>query len=308
LLIGASGVPLRKLPPLVATGSVVGTVLPDVAAELGLVPGVAVVAGTPDLHSAAAGAGAVLPYEAHLAVSTTSWLSCPYPGKKTDPIRQITTVPGITAGLNLVANNQESGGAALEWLRNCLSDGGEPHSYDRMTALAAQAPPGSGGVLFTPWLAGERSPVDDRSARAGFHNLSLQTTRPEMVRSVLEGVAFNARWLAEGVERFIGRRLGPIRAIGGGAISSLWCSIYADVLDRPIEQVADPQHANLRGSALLAGMALGQVRPEEIRSLVPLEATHLPDQEHVRRYDRLFAEFPAFYSAQKGLFARLNRP
>jgi xylulokinase len=307
VLIGASGVPRRKLPPLVATGSVVGTVLPDVAAELGLVPGVAVVAGTPDLHSAAAGAGAVLPYQAHLAVSTTSWLSCPYPGKKTDPIRQITTVPGITPGLNLVANNQESAGAALEWLRNCLSDGGEPPSYDRMTALAAQAPPGSGGVLFTPWLAGERSPVDDRSARAGFHNLSLQTTRPEMVRSVLEGVAFNARWLAEGVERFIGRRLGPIRAIGGGAISPLWCSIYADVLDRPIEQVSDPQHANLRGSALLAGMALGQVRPDEIRSLVPLEATHHPDQEHVRRYDRLFAEFPAFYSAQKGLFARLNR-
>jgi xylulokinase len=307
VLVRSSGVPLAKLPPLIATGSVVATVLPEVAAELGLGPGVAVVTGTPDLHSGATGAGAVLAYQAHLAISTTSWMSCPYPKKKTDPIRQIATVPGLSADLNLVANNQESGGAALEWLRRWLAGTDRPCSYEQMTTLAAQAAPGSGGVLFTPWLAGERSPVDNRAARAGFHNLSLQTTRPDMVRAVLEGVAFNTRWLLDGVERFVGRRLGPIRAIGGGANSPLWCAIYADVLDRPIEQVADPQHANLRGGALLAGLALGQVEPHEIRSLVPVEATHLPRPEHRQAYDALYAEFPAFYSAQKGMFTRLNR-
>jgi xylulokinase len=265
------------------------------------------VAGTPDLHSAAAGAGAVLAHQVHLAVSTTSWMSCPYPAKKTDPIRQMATVPGFLDGLNLVANNQDSGGAALEWLKGWLPDGSGSYSYDQLTALAAQAKPGSGGLIFTPWLAGERSPVDNRSARGGFHNLSLRTTRADIARSVLEGVAFNARWLAEALERFVGRRLGPIRAVGGGATSRLWCSIYASVLDRPIEQVADARHANLRGSALLAGLALGRVRPDELATLVPLEATHLPDPAYREVYDRLFAEFPALYSAQKGLFARLNR-
>ncbi len=307
LLIGMAGVPAGKLPPLVATGSVVGGLLPAVADDLGLLPGIPVVAGTPDLHSAAAGAGAVLAHQAHLAISTTSWVSCPHPAKKTDPIRQMATVPGFVDGLNLVANNQDSGGAALEWLRGWIGADDEPWSYDRLTDLAAAAAPGSGGLIFTPWLAGERSPVDNRSARGGFHNLSLRTTRAELVRSVLEGVAFNARWLVEALERFVGRRLGPIRAVGGGATSPLWCSIYASVLDRPIEQVADAQHANLRGSALLAGLALGRVHPDELAALVPVAATHRPDPATRDVYDRLFAEFPALYSAQKGSFARLNR-
>ncbi len=307
VLVKASGVPGWKLPPLVPTLSLLGEVRPSVAEELGLGPGVVVVAGTPDLHSAAAGSGAVLAHQAHLAISTTSWVSCPYPRKKTDPIRQMATVPGVLPGLNLVANNQESGGGSLEWMRNCLSGVGGPSSYEQLTALAARAEPGSGGVIFTPWLAGERSPVDDRAARAGFHNLSLRTTRAEMVRAVMEGVAFNSRWLSEAVERFTGRRFGSIRAIGGGATSDLWCSIYADVLDRTIEQVAEPVHANLRGSALLAGLGLGLLQPAELRSLVPVAATHRPEPTWRRRYDRLFAEFPALYSAQKGTFRRLNR-
>ncbi len=308
VLVRASGVPVGKLPPLIPTGDVVGTVLPAVADDLGLPPGVAVVSGTPDLHSAAAGAGAVRAFEPHLAISTTSWVSCPYPRKKTDPFRQMATVPGITPGLNLVANNQDSGGGALEWLRKCLSEGREPCSYEQMTSLAAKAEPGSGGVLFTPWLAGERSPVDNRAARGGFHNLSLRTTQAQLVRSVMEGVAFNARWLSEAVERFVGRPFGPIRAIGGGATSPLWCSIYAGILDRPIEQVGDPLHANLRGSALLAGMALGHLQAEEVRSLVPVEATHHPDPATRECYDKLFAEFPSLYAAQRGVFRRLNRP
>jgi len=307
VLISASGVPVDKLAPLRPTGSVVGTVRAAVADDLGIPLDVPVVTGMPDLHSAAAGAGAVLIHQAHLAVSTTSWLSCPHPGKKTDPFRQMATVPGFVPGLNLVANNQDSGGAALQWLRGLLADRDDPGSFDDLTGLAAAAPPGSGRVLFTPWLAGERSPVDNRSARGGFHNLSLRTTRAELVRAVLEGVAFNTRWLAQGVERFIGQSLGPIRAIGGGATSSLWCSIYADVLGRTIEQVADPVHANLRGAALLAGLALGQVRAEEIASLVTLEAVHRPEPGHRPLYDELFREFLALYSAQSGTFARLNR-
>jgi xylulokinase len=307
-LVAASGVPAAKLPPLRQTAAVVGTVLPRVARDLGLPEGVMVVAGTPDLHSACVGSGAVLPLQPHVAISTTSWVSCPFPRKKTDAIHQMATVPGILPGLRLVANNQESGGRALEWLRDCLDGdlpGGVPTPFDDLTRLAADARPGSGRLIFTPWLAGERSPIDDRRARGGFHNLSLQTTRAEMVRSVLEGVALNSRWLARSVERFVGQPLGTFRAIGGGATSSLWCSIYADVLDRPVEQVADPVLANLRGAALIAGLTLGAVVPDELRAMVPVAATHLPDHDAAAVYDELAAEFPALYGAQKRTFARL---
>jgi xylulokinase len=184
---------------------------------------------------------------------------------------------------------------------------GRAPSYDELTALAATAPAGSGDVLFTPWLAGERSPVDDHAARGGFHNLSLATTQAHLVRAVLEGVAYNSRWLFEAVEEFAGRRLEPIRIIGGGAKSDLWCQIHADVLDRTVEQVADPIFANLRGAALFAGMALGAIEAEQVHSLVKVKATYSPHDQQRAVYDRLYAEFPGLFKSQKPMFHRLNR-
>jgi len=319
VLVRAAGLPADKLPPLVPTASVMGDVRADVAGELGLGAGVQVVAGVPDLHSAAVGAGAVGDYRTHLAISTTSWISCPVPKKKTDLVRQIASVPGLSAGSYLVADNHETGGLCLQWLRdNVVAPDDEPArlvpvdatvpSFDAMTALAATAPAGSGDVLFTPWLAGERSPVDDRNARGGFHNLSLSTTRAHLVRAVLEGVAYNSRWLFEAVEHFTGRRLDPVRVVGGGATSDLWCQIHADVLDRTIERVAQPVHANLRGAALLAGVALGAISLEEVDSLAPVDARFRAGDDDRRVYDRLYSEFPKLYKAQRPMFSRLNRP
>ncbi len=137
--------------------------------------------------------------------------------------------------------------------------------------------PGSGRVLFTPWLNGERSPVDDHTIRGGFHNLSLATTRPQMVRAVFEGVAFNSRWLLEAVEKFAGRRLDSLAFIGGGANSDQWAQIHADVLGREIRQVADPVLANVRGAALITLMALGRIRLEDIPGMVEIRRTFTPD-------------------------------
>jgi xylulokinase len=314
VLVRMAGIDSSKLPPLRPTGSVVGTVRADVATDLGLGPEVAVVAGTPDLHSAAAGAGTLEDFQCHLAISTTSWISCPVGGKKTDAIHQIATVPGVLGGQYLVANNHETGGACLQWLRDrvfgpddSLSSGPGP-GYAELTDLAATAPPGAGGIVFTPWLAGERSPIDDRNARAGFHNLSLDTNRAAMVRAVLEGVAYNNRWLHEAVEHFVKRRLDPVRVFGGGAQSDLWCQIHADVMNRTIERLADPVHANLRGAAILAGMALGDVDRARAGSLAQVEQTFRPVPSRVAVYGRLYAEFPRLYKSQKAIFKRLNGP
>ena len=318
VLVRRSGVPAEKLPPLVPTGSVVGEVRSEVADQLGLAPGVVVVTGIPDLHSAAVGAGAVLDYQAHLVISTSSWISCPVPMKKTDAVHQIASVPGLTPGRYLVADNHDSGGLCLQWLRDNVigpADGlfdGPPDaaspSFDSLTALAGSVPAGSGDVLFTPWLAGERSPIDDRNARGGFHNLSLGATRAHLVRAVLEGVAYNSRWLHDAVERFVKRRLDPVRVMGGGATSDLWCQVHADVMGRTMERVTDPLRANLRGAAMFAALALGAVDVEEIHGLVPVDTRFDPDTAAAATYDRLYREFPKLYHSQKTMFARLNGP
>ena len=305
VLVGRLGLDAGKLPPLVETGSLVGEVRAEVASELGISPAAQVVTGTPDLHSAALGCGAIGEGQAHITISTTSWISMPFPRKKTDALHSIATVPGLDSKSYLVANNHEAAGLCLRWLRDSFTLG-DPGDFERMIELAETSQPGSGGILFTPWLAGERSPVDDRNARGGWHNLSVETRNADLVRSVLEGVAYNSRWLNEAVEGFAKQRLEPLRIFGGGAISDLWCQIHSDVMDRRIERVADPMHANLRGAALFASLGLGQISRDQVRELVPVDRAFKPDPGTREAYDRLYAEFPGLYKAQRKMFARLN--
>jgi xylulokinase len=307
VLVELAGADPKKLPALQPFGTIIAEVGSDVAAELGLPPGVQVVTGAPDLHTAALGAGAVFDYEAHMALSTTSWVSCPVPKKKTDVLHSIASVPGLTPDRYIVANSQETAGRAFQWLRDVLNRPGiDERDYEDLTTLAATSPPGAGGVVFTPWLDGERAPITDRHARAGFHRVSLATTQADLVRAVMEGVACNARWLFETTEKFVGRRLDPIRLMGGGASSDLWCSIVADALDRTVEQVDGPLYTGLRGAALSAGLALDQVERREIRSLVPVRATYRPDPANRAVYDRACRAFPRLYAAEKRVFKRRN--
>jgi xylulokinase len=172
--------------------------------------------------------------------------------------------------------------------------------------LAAGVPAGANGVLFTPWLAGARSPVADKQLRASFLNLSLATTQADLVRSVLEGVALHNRWLLAATEKFVGRRLDPIRLIGGGAVSDLWAQIHADVLDRTIEQVDSPLFAGLRGAALQAAVTLGELTIDEVAALSPIRATFRPDGATRAVHDERFDVFAGLYGQQKKLFHRLN--
>ncbi len=282
-----------------------GMVQPSVAAELGIGDSVAVVTGSPDLHTAAIGSGAMRIGDAHMALSTTGWIGVPIGRKKTDVIRQVATVPGLDERSYLVANNHETAGMCLQWFRLILGEG--ELDYGALTDLAAASAPGAGGVIFTPWLKGERSPVADRSARAGFHGMGLATTRADLIRAVMEGVAYNNVWLLAAVEKFVGNRIDHIRMIGGGAQSDLWCQIHADTMNRTIEQVADPLYCGLRGAALSAGVALGLVTAVDVRDLVEVRRTFRPDPANRVTYDRLYREFPGLYSMQKKFFRRLAR-
>jgi len=271
-----------------------------------------VVAGVPDLHTAFIGSGAVAPFEAHLTISTSAWIGCEVPFKRSDVIHQMASVPGLRPGAYLVANNHETAGLCLQWLRDSIigpDDGlAEPWTpaYDDLMTVAATAPAGAGGVIFTPWLKGERTPIEDRTLRGAFLNVSLTTDRPRIIRAVLEGVAFNARWLLDAVEGFVRRPLPALRILGGGASSDLWCQIHADVLGRRIERVAEPTYSNLRGAALFAAMSLGKITLDDVRSLVRVTTTFEPDPDARATYEPMYAEFKRLYGQLHGGYARLN--
>jgi xylulokinase len=276
---------LDKLPPLVPTGTVLGPVKEDLADELGLSGETVVITGLPDIHAAAYGAGATTEFDTHIALSTTSWISCPVAKKKTDVIHSIAAVPGLTNDSYVIIDNQDTGAKALEWFQGVLAGRGDPMSFDEMTELAANSPPGANGVIFTPWLAGERSPVDDKNARAGFTNLSITSNTADMIRAVMEGVAANSAWLFRYVEKFAGTRLAPVRLVGGGAQSALWCQIFADTLGCEVHQVRDPMVAQLRGMALMASVSLKRRNFDDLKSVAtPVQVFHpMPDASTMYR-------------------------
>lgn len=314
-LIRLSTIDRDKLPEIVPAASVLGVLKKEVADELGLSPDTRVISGTPDVQAAAVGSGAVADFAAHLYIGTSSWLTCHVPFKKTLLSSNIASLPSAVPGRYFVANEQESAGACLKFLRDnilfpedAISDAPAPDDfYQRLDRLAAEAAAGSGGLLFLPWLYGERTPIDDPMIRGGFVNLSLNATRSQLVRAVLEGVALNSRWLLEAVEKFTKRRIDPIRMIGGGAHSDIWCRIHADVLDRTVEKVKDPLLANVRGAAFLASAAMGYIPFSEIGENVEIDDVYLPDAANRHLYDTLFCEFKVSYKRTRKICARLNR-
>jgi xylulokinase len=227
----------------------------------------------------------------------------------------MASLPSAIPGRYMLINEHEIAGAALNFVRTRFFWGEDAlminpppaDSFERLEAVAAAAAPGSGQVIFMPWLNGERSPVDDHTLRGGWCNLSLRTTRAELVRAVYEGVAFNTRWLQIYVEKFIGRRLENVRLVGGGARSNLWCQIHADVLQRPVLQVANPLHINTRGAAFLAALGLGFLRLADLDDCTPIAHVYEPQTKLAPLYDDLFGQFVELYKKLHGIYRHLNR-
>ena len=172
--------------------------------------------------------------------------------------------------------------------------------------MAGRVPAGSNGLIYTPWIWGERAPVDDRSLRAGLYNLSLHNTRADILRAFLEGIAFNTRWLLAPVEKFLGRKVQSIHIVGGGAQSEVWCQIFADVLNVEIHQVKDPIQANARGAAFIAAAGLGEINFTDIPALVEVRQAYTPNSQHRQLYDERFGVFLGIYKQMRGIYHKLN--
>jgi xylulokinase len=304
----------EKFPDLHRSIDILGPLKKEVADELGLRPDVQVVMGSPDIHAAALGSGAVRDFEGHIYIGTSSWIVAHVPFKKTDILHSIASIPSSIPGRYIIVNEQETAGGVLTYLKNnilyhqdeLLREEAVPDVYKIFDRVAARVPAGSNKVIFTPWLNGERTPVEDNSVRAGLFNLSLDSTRQDIIRAFLEGVAFNQKWVLNYVEKFTGRRMDPLHIVGGGAVSNLWCQIHSDILNRTIKQVKDPIQTNVRGTAFLASVALGFIEFEDIPKYVDIDHCFEPSPQHRNIYDELFQEYLNIYKQNKKIYKRLN--
>jgi xylulokinase len=304
-----------KLPEIVHSTDILGPVLPEVVQALGLDPKTVVVAGAVDNSAVAVGA-AVDDFETHLYLGTSSWLGAHVPFMKTDVRHKIASVPCAVDGRYLAMALQSTAGANLSFLRDRIlyhpdelaSDEEHPAVYEVLNRIAARVPPGARGLIYTPWLLGERTPVDDPCLRAGLLNMSLEHTREDIFRAFLEGVALNTRWMLEPFAHMLGRDVGTITAVGGGAQSDVWCQIIADVTGQPIRQLASPIQANAIGAAFIAGVGMGKLRFTELSELRQTRHIYEPSKELRHLYDDKFATFKEVRTRLAPLYRRLNTP
>lgn len=314
-LIRTLGIDRDKLPEIVECTRVIGNLRTEVSEALGLSSNVKVVAGAIDNTAAAIGAGTVRDYLPHLYIGTSSWLAAHVPFKKTDIASSLASIPCAVPKRYLLTALQATAGGNLTFLRDnviyhedeLLQEADVPDIFKVLDQIADRVPAGANGVLYTPWIWGERAPVEDRTLRAGLYNLSLHNTREDIIRAFLEGIALNTRWLLGPVEKFLGRSVGTIHIVGGGAQSDVWCQIFADVLNVEIKQVADPIYANARGAAWIAAVGLAEVTFEDIPRLVQFKQSYQPQSKHRSLYDEKFSIFQQIHKQIKGIYHRLNR-
>jgi xylulokinase len=313
-LVRACGVDGDKLPEIVPCRAVLGELKPEVAHELNLPPGVQVVAGAIDNTAAAIGAGAIEDYVPHLYIGTSSWIAAHVPFKKTDIFSSLASVPCALQGRYLLTALQSTAGGNLTFLRDkiiynkdeLLQEANVPDIFKVLDQIAERVPAGSNGVLYTPWIWGERAPVEDKNLRAGLMNMSLHNTREDIIRAFLEGIAFNTRWLLDPVEKFLARKVTSIHIVGGGAQSDVWCQIFADVLNIEIKQVQEPVYANARGAAWIGAVGLGEITFQDIPQMIQFKRSYPPNPQNTTLYQERFQIFTQVYRQMKDVYRRLN--
>jgi len=301
------GIDRAKLPEIRKATDLAGKLTPEAASEMGLKEGIPVIVGAGDVASAAVGSGAVKEGKIHAYVGTSGWLGCHLSERKKDLFHYIGSICSANPDMYLCVAEQETAGACLDWLKDAMfKESQEADVYKLFSEMAAKVKPGADGLIFTPWLFGERAPLDDPTVRGGFHNLSLEHTREHIVRAVLEGVALNTKWALFYMEKLAGKAE-SINIIGGGAISDVWCQIFADVLNRKVNRVSEPKEAGAKGAAIIAMIALGHVKSfEEAERLVKIDAVYEPNPQNTTIYEKIFKEFQNIYKNNKQMYRRLN--
>jgi xylulokinase len=309
-LVAHTGLDAAKLPELVAPGADVGSVLPDVAAAIGVASTTRVLSGLNDTQAGALAAGAATGDGAALSIGTTAVIAARCERHRADPRTSVFASPGPLGAYLMSAENGVAG-AALDHATRLLygnggdADDGGPPDYAALTADAAAAPPGAGGVLYLPWVRGALAPSADGRVRGGWLNVGLEHERRHLARAVPEGIALNVGRLRRPAERFAGRRFTSFTVYGGGAQSDLWCQVFADVLGAPVRQLDQPGYANCVGAGLFAFARLGRIDAAEIGDRVPVRTVYEPDAATGPVYAELAERFDQAFDVNRPLFHAL---
>ncbi len=285
------GLSIEMFPKIFDSTSVAGRLLASAASDLGLEPGIPVFVGCGDMPSAAVGSGAVSEGRPHIYIGTSDWIAAHISKRIVDVSHYIGSIlSGIPHKYLLVAE-QEIASGALEWMMKVT--GGL--SYEDVEQYVSGAEAGSSGILFLPWMFGERCPVDNPSLRGAFLNLSIDTSLGDILRSIMEGVALNIRWAWEYFRPKV-QDYEAINLVGGAALFDEWCQILADTLNVNLIRMKDPHDAGLRGIATIAAVGLGIYRSfEEAVSRYSTDKLFKPRKEYIPIYNKLYKYFREAY-------------
>lgn len=289
-----------QLPFPYPSPAVVGTVTADAAAATGLAAGTPVVIGGGDGSCAGIGAGVVEPGAAYCVIGTSAWISVTTDQPMPDPFQRTMTFHHVHPERYAPMGVQQLAGGARDWAWRALA--GEA-GLD-LDAAAAGVAPGAGGLLFLPYLMGERSPWWNPLARGAFVGLSMPHGKPEMARSVLEGVAFGLRQILMVLREQV-PGIEALRLIGGGGKSRLWQQILADCLGLPIHMLELQGEATSWGAAVATGVGVGIYDWTIAAERSQVAAVIDPNPAHVARYAELAQIYTDLYGALEPIYARL---
>ena len=301
-MLDAAEIVPAVLPRVYESTEVTGCVSKEAAAETGLAAGTPVIAGAGDQAAGAVGLGIVRPGMVSATIGTSGVVFAATNSPALDPKGRVHTFCHAIPGRWHVMGVTQGAGLSLRWFRDqfgVLSDG-DP--YDSLTAEAARVAPGAGGVLWAPYLMGERTPHLDPNARAALVGLTASHTRAHVLRAILEGVAFSLRDSFE-ILKELNVPCETIRLGGGGARSQLWRQIQADVYGHEIETV-EAEEGAAYGVAILAGVAAGAWSSVDAAcaEVVKTQSRLKPDTDAARLLDRQYQSYKALYPALRSVF------
>jgi len=291
----AFDVPAGWLPPTHEGPTITGTISRAGSEATGLPEGVPVVAGAGDQAAQAIGVGAVRPGDASITIGTSGVVFCSTNGAIVDPKGRLQAFcHGIPDRWHLMGVMLSAAGS-LRWFRDTVAP---DMSYSSLGESAVESDPTSGGLLFLPYLSGERMPYPDPFIRGGFLGLTSRHTRSDMVRAIMEGVSYGLRDGMMLLSQLLEPACTSIRVSGGGAQSPLWLRILASVLDAPLCRVSNHEGA-AQGAALLAGIGSGlwSSVDEACDAAVSVDTQVEPDPHWAKFYTEGYRLYRASYSA-----------
>ncbi len=307
----ALDIPLDKLPRPEPSDSIVGRITNDAARLTGLKAGTPVIAGCMDTLGAAIGSGVMKQGECFVIMGTAARVSGPLAKAAFD--KRFMNCTHITPEHWQYIGAINGVGSSLRWIRDNfaqmeqdLADKTGQDVYDLITAQAAKAPPGSKGLLFLPYISGERTPIWDPFARGVFFGVTLGHTRNEFFRSVLEGAAFAIRHVIEILESDSGVDISELRIGGAAASSGVWNQIIADILGKKVISLTQ-SHTEVLGAAVLAGVGLGAYESfaDAILKTVVTGKRFEPNSRAHSAYNSLFPMYKTLYPEVKHHFEEL---